>query len=324
MSDVARSRWKVVVLEVDCPVNAPTCQFLEDQGCDLVHMTDPDPELHANLCRDADAVLTFLTPVTAPIISRMERCKSIVRLGVGYDSIDFRFAREQGIPVSNVPDYCMGEVADHTMALALGIARGLPVLARTVENGAWWPLLPFPMRSSAEMTFGIIGLGRIGRAVAERVKPFRFRLVAHDPYLKPEQFEALEVTRLTMDEILAQSDILSVHTPLTSETHHLLNAERIALMKPTAILVNTARGKVVDTHALANALNSRKLGGAGIDVFEEEPLPMEHPLRFTPNTILTPHWAWHSHESEFRLHYMGAEEALRGLRGEALRSCINI
>lgn len=324
MSRETGSRWKVVALEVDCPLNAETCEFLEAQGCELVHVTDPDPDLHVRLCRDADGVLTFLTPVTATMLSQMEQCKGVVRLGVGYDSVNFRFAREKGIPVSNVPDYCMGEVADHAMALVLALLRGLPTLTKTIENGGWWPQLPFPMRSSAEVTLGIIGLGRIGRAVLERAKPFQFRLVAHDPYLSQETFEALGVRSLSLEEILQQADILTLHTPLTPETRHLINTERLALMKPSALLVNTARGKVVDTFALADALASRRLGGAGIDVFEEEPLPSEHPLRTTPNTLLTPHWAWHSAESELRLHRMGAEELLRGLRGEPLRSCINL
>jgi D-3-phosphoglycerate dehydrogenase len=147
--------------------------------------------------------------------------------------------------------------------------------------------------------------------------------VAHDPYLEEGAFREMGTEPLSLEETLKQSDVLSLHTPLTAETHHLLNAERLSLMKPTSILINTARGKIVDTVALAEALKNCQLGAAGIDVFEEEPLPEDHPLRTSPNTLLSPHWAWHSTESELRLHKMGAEEALRGLRGETLRSRIN-
>ena len=316
--------WNVVVLEADCLLNFSTCQMLEEAGCRLIHVFDAEDESLLVSCRKADAVLTFLTPISAKVIEAMEQCKSIVRLGVGYDSVDFQTAKRCGIPVSNIPDYCMGEVADHAMALALALTRGLPTLQKTLEGGGWFPRLPFPMRSSAEMTFGIIGLGRIGRATAERAKAFHFRLVAHDPYLEAESVRALGIDPLSLEETLAQSDVLSLHTPLTPETHHLLNAERLAFMKPTSILINTARGKIVDTMALAESLTQGRIGAAGIDVFEAEPLPEDHPLRSCPNTLLTPHWAWHSTESELRLHKMGAEEALRGLLGESLRSCINL
>ncbi len=313
----------IVLLESDCPLDAPTCQALNSAGYTLRHIVTEDEGAIAEACRAASAVMTFMTPVRKCVIERMERCKIVVRLGVGYDSVDFAYARTRGIPVSNIPDYCMGEVADEALAMALALLRCLPFLDGFVRGGGWKPKLPYPIRSAEATTFGIIGLGRIGRATLAHAKGFPFRFVAYDPYLAPEEFARLGAESLSLEEILKQSDILSLHTPLTPETNQLLNAERLSLMKPTAILVNTARGKIVDTVALAAALREGRLGAAGIDVFEDEPLPDDHPLLSAPNLLLAPHWAWHSSESKERLHKMGGEEALRGLRGEPLRSCVN-
>lgn len=313
----------IALLESDCPLDAPTCHALEAAGYALRHVLTEDEEEIAEACRTASAVMTFLTPVRERVIERMERCKAIVRLGVGYDSVDYEYARKRGIPVSNIPDYCMGEVADEALAMALALFRCLPFLDGFVRGGGWKPELPYPIRSAETTTFGIIGLGRIGRTALARAQGFPFRFVACDPYLAEQEFARLGAEPLSLEEILKQSDILSLHTPLTAETNQMLNAERLRLMKPTAILVNTARGKIVDAEALAKALQEGRLGAAGMDVFEDEPLPPDHPLRSAPNVVLAPHWAWHSAESKERLHKMGGEEALRGLRGEPLRSCVN-
>jgi D-3-phosphoglycerate dehydrogenase len=272
--------------------------------------------------RDADALLVIGFAVTADVIQQLRRCKVIIRLGVGYDNIDAEAARERGIPVCNVPDYGSDEVADHAMALALGLARAVPFLDRCVRQGSWKPTLPYPMPGFAQMQFGVLGCGRIGRATLERARCFRFPLLACDPYV-PEADIPPDVRRCSLEELLASADILSLHVPLTRETRHLLNAARLALMKPTAILVNTSRGPVVDTSALAEALRQGRLAAAGLDVFEEEPLPVAHPLLSCPNVLVTPHHAWHSQESRRKLYLLAVEEAIRGVRGEPLRSCVN-
>lgn len=272
--------------------------------------------------READALIVAWFPVTAEVLRQLRHCKVIVRLGIGYDNIDTEAAGEYGIPVCNVPDYCPQEVADHAMALALALARAVPFLDRCVRANAWKPTLPYPMSAFETLRFGVLGYGRIGKAAIERARGFRFALRACDPYLPESDFPA-DVRRCSLEELLADSDILSVHVPLTRETRHLLNAERLALMKPSALLINTARGPVVDTLALAEALQQGRLAAAGLDVFEEEPLPLDHPLLACPTVLTTPHYAWYSRESREKLYRMAVEEALRGVREEPLRSCVN-
>jgi D-3-phosphoglycerate dehydrogenase len=272
--------------------------------------------------REAEILLVTWYQVTAEIIQQLQRCRVIIRIGVGYDNIDAEAARARGIAVCNVPDYCKGEVADHAIALALAQARSLPFLDRCVRERDWKPRLPHPMPSFEVMNFGVLGYGRIGRLTIARARGFGFRLIACDPYIPTSDFPS-DVRRCTLDELLAEADILSVHVPLTQETRHLLNANRLATMKPTAILINTARGFVIETAALAAALESGRLAAAGLDVFEEEPLPPDDPLLSCPNALLTPHYAWHSRESKPKLYVMAVEEAIRGVRGEPLRSCVN-
>lgn len=272
--------------------------------------------------RDADALLVTRLDVTAEVIAQLRHCKVIIRIGVGYDNIDVEAARQRGIPVCNVPDYCQGEVADQALAMALSLARALPFLERCLREGDWIPTLPYPVSAFETLCFGVVGYGRIGRAAIERARGFRFQLLACDPYLSESAFPS-DVRRCSLEELLTTVDILSLHVLLTAETRHLLNAERLAQMKPTALLINTSRGAVIDTEALVEALNARRLAAAGLDVFEEEPLPPEHPLLSSPYVLATPHYAWYSRESHVKLYVMAVEEALRGVRGEPLRSCVN-
>jgi D-3-phosphoglycerate dehydrogenase / 2-oxoglutarate reductase len=271
---------------------------------------------------EAEALLVTWFDLTAEVIAQLRHCKVIIRIGVGYDNIDVEAAWKRGIPVCNVPDYCQGEVADHAMALALALARALPFLDRCVRHGPWLPNLPYPIAAFETMSFGVLGYGRIGRSTIARARGFGFQLLACDPYLPETEFPA-DVRRCTLEELLTNVDILSLHVPLTAETRHLLNAGRLARMKPTALLINTSRGAVVETEALVEALEQRRLAAAGLDVFEEEPLPPEHPLLSSPYVLTTPHYAWHSRESRVKLYVMAVEEALRGVRGEPLRSCVN-
>jgi D-3-phosphoglycerate dehydrogenase len=272
--------------------------------------------------RDAEVLLVTWLPVTAEVIAQLRRCKVIIRIGVGYDNIDSEAARRRGIAVCNVPDYCTGEVADHAMAMALAQARALPFLDRCVRQGTWKPTLPHPMPAFEEMNFGVLGYGRIGRSTIARARGFGFHLMACDPYIAETEFPS-DVRRRTLEELLTEADILSLHVPLTPETRHLLDAERLARMKPSAILINTARGSVIETPALVEALLTGRIAAAGIDVFEEEPLPLDHPLLSCPNALVAPHYAWHSRESKPKLYLMAVAEAIRGVRGEPLRGCVN-
>ncbi|MCS6777295.1 MAG: C-terminal binding protein [Chloroherpetonaceae bacterium] len=272
--------------------------------------------------RNAEVLLVTWFPVTADVVAQLRRCRAIIRIGVGYDNVDTEAARARGIAVCNVPDYGTEEVADHAMALALSLSRGLPFLERSLRSGQWIPALPGPIAAFRTLCFGVLGCGRIGRATLERARAFRFQLLACDPYLPAEAFPA-GVRACALDELLAWSDILSLHAPLTPETRHLINTRRLAQMKPTSILINTARGAIVDTHALVEALADRRIAAAGLDVFEEEPLPPDHPLLQSPRVLVTPHHAWYSTQSREALYRMAVEEALRAVHGVPLRSCVN-
>ena len=273
--------------------------------------------------RDADALLVQWAPIDAEVARNLTRCKAIVRYGIGVDNVDLEAARRRGIPVCNVPNYCIDEVADHAVALALALGRQLPQLDARLRSGTWKFYPDRPMPAFREMTFGTLGFGRIARAVHERVRPFRFRRVASDPYVSDLTLLESGVQPLALDDLFREADILSLHTPLTPDTRHVADARRLGLMKPTAVLVNTSRGALVDTRALADALRSGALAGAGLDVFETEPLPDDHPLRTSPNTILTSHVSWYSEASGPRLQQLAAEEAVRALNGEPLQHVVN-
>jgi D-3-phosphoglycerate dehydrogenase len=221
----------------------------------------------------------------------------ISRNGIGLDNIDLDAAREKGIAVTNVPAYCIPEVADHAMTLALALARKLQFTIDMVRGGTWDTAPLVPIRRLKELTFGILGLGRIGRAVAERARPFFKEVIGCDIRLIHWAAAMLGVQAVTHKELFQRADILTLHVPLSEQTKHIVNARTLGLMKSTAYLVNTCRGAVVDTEALVKALQAGKLGGAGLDVHEQEPLPADHPLRSMPNVIITPHAAFYSEES---------------------------
>jgi D-3-phosphoglycerate dehydrogenase len=271
---------------------------------------------------DADVLLVQWAPITRTVVDRLPNCKVIVRYGIGLDNIDLEASRNRGITVRNIPDYCIDEVADHTFALALSLARQVSAIDRQVRQGIWKIVPPRAMPASRQSTFVTIGYGRIARAVLNRARAFQFQLAACDPYL-PADFELPpDVARVEFRDALRIADILSLNVPLSNETRHMLNAAAFAQMKPTSLLINTARGALVDTVALAAALENGVLAGAGVDVFESEPLPADHPLCNCSNALLTSHVSWYSELSGPNLQRMAAEEAVRSLRHASTPLCI--
>lgn len=308
----------VVYTDHGFPDVATEQALIEAAGGTLAVAQCRTPEDVIAATADADALIVQWAPITAEVIAALDRCRVIVRLGIGVDNVDLAAARERGIPVCNVPDYCLDEVADHTLALALSLARQLPHIDRRVRAGTWRITPDAPMPAFRAMTFATVGLGRIARAVLERARAFGFRLAAHDPLVSDDTFRQAGIDRLDLDALFAEADIVSLHCPLTAETRNLVDAERLRHMKPTAILVNTARGGLIDTVALAEALEAGTVAGTGLDVFEAEPLPDDHPLRTCPNALLTSHVSWYSEQSVPMLQRKGAEEVVRALRGEPL------
>ncbi|MGQ9572130.1 MAG: C-terminal binding protein [Dehalococcoidia bacterium] len=259
-----------------------------------------EDELIENL-RDADVVLVNMAPITRRVLERLPRCRGVVRYGVGVDNVDLEAATEQGIVVAHVVDFCTEEVSNHALLLLLACAKRLLPQDRAVREGRWprGPLLGLPPIFG--QTLGIVGLGYIGRALARKAQALSLEVVAYDPYVDPKLAEQGNVRLVSLRELLEQSDYVSVNAPLTGETHHLIGAKELALMKPTAVLINTARGALVDEEALVEALRAGRIAAAGLDVFEKEPLPADSPLLALDNVVLTPHSAGYSEASVKRV-----------------------
>lgn len=281
----------------------------------------------------ADALIVFHEiQVPARIIRRLDRCRVIVRGGVGFDNVDIRAAGRRGIVVCNVPDYGVDEVADHALALMLACNRGLWQTERQLRRTLrpWDKQAVAPVRRLSGATFGVVGLGRIGSATALRAKALRMRVIACDPYLRPGLEKSLGVERVDLPALLRESDVVSLHTPLTDETRHLIDRRALRRMKRHALLINTARGAVVDVEALADALDRGWIGGAGIDVLPVEPVPPDSRLirlwqRDDPpvNLVITPHTAFYSESGSEEMRIKAAQEIARVLRGQPPLNCVN-
>lgn len=284
---------------------------------------DSDEGFTDEIVGAAVLLVWHITPITERGIARLRDCKAIIRNGVGFDSVDLAAAAQRGIPVCNVPDYGTEEVADHTIALTLALCRQLFPLDAEAKKLGWNIHEPGKIRRLRELTFGIVGLGRIGTAAALRAKALGFRVVFHDPYLPNGVEKAVGVTRArALDELLKQSDVLSIHCPLTPETHHLISERELALMKPTAFVVNTARGAVIKKSAILDALRAGRLGGAGLDVIEDEPLQTAEEAA-TPNLIATCHAAFCSVEGMIEMRRTSARIARAAVLGEEIENVVN-
>ena len=264
---------------------------------------------------DADAALVRESPVTAEALSSAVHCRAIVRYGIGVDNIALEAAAKRKIYVANVPDYGSEEVSDQAMALLLSTARQVLWHDRNARNGVWNKPLPGKMYRIAGRTLGLVGYGRIARTFERKMRGMGIgRVLVTDPYLKPDENSSVEL--VDIDALCAESDYISLHAPLTAETRHIIDERVIGLMKPTAILVNTARGALIDEKALIEALKNKVITGAGLDVFEREPLPADSLLTGLDNVVLSDHTAWYSEESIHELQSKAASEVLRVLKGE--------
>ena len=316
---------------------APPADVEQDQLTEIATVeclqAKQESDLH-NRVGDVDGViLCHEISLTEKIIPELTQCKVIVRCGVGYDNVDLKAAGEHGILVCNVPDYGVDEVADHAIGMMLACNRGLFLADRKLRK----TLTPWDMRAVQPIfrisgsTLGIVGLGRIGSATARRAQGLGMKVIAYDPYVRPGTDKVLGVTLVSWDQLLAESDVVSVHTPLTEETRSLVDASALGKMKPSSILVNTARGAVVDTDAVAEALISKTIAAAGIDVLITEPATPETKLvklwqeEHDPpiNLILTPHTAFYSEEGLREMRAKAAQEVARVISGKAPLNCVN-
>jgi D-3-phosphoglycerate dehydrogenase len=268
------------------------------------------------VAKDADAVLVTYAKLTRDVLMQFTRCKAIGRFGLGVDNIDLVTAKEKGIAVNYVPDYCIREVSDHAMALLLALIRKIPLSNKLVQGGRWEMPAVVPIRRIEGTVLGLIGFGHIPRLVAPTAQAFGIKVIAHDPYAKPEVFKAAGVESVDFDILLKTSDYVSVHAPLLPTTRGLMNAAAFAKMKKGAYVVNTARGPLIDEPALIAALDAGQVGGAGLDVVAAEPLAKDSPLLGRDNVIISPHTAFYSIEALEELQSKCASDVARVLSGE--------
>jgi D-3-phosphoglycerate dehydrogenase len=285
-----------------------------------------DERDRVRLAECAEVIVVGATPLTRGFFSALPRLKGVVRLGIGVDSVDLDAATELGIVVANVPDFCSDEVAEHALGLIFAVTRKLALADRKTRRGEWVPGMDgvlWPIRRLSGQTLGLIGLGKIGRSMASKAQGLGLKVIAYDPHACAEAAQAAGVPLMSLEALLPQTDILSLHVPATAETKGIVNARTLALLKPGAILINTARGPVVDEAALGAALASGRLAGAGLDVLQQEPLRLPHPLTQFENVVFTCHYASLSEESYASLRQQVSEQAVQILRGEFPRHMVN-
>ena len=268
------------------------------------------------IARDADAVLVTYAKLPGQLLRELKKCKAIGRFGLGVDNIDLAAAKELGIAVNYVPDYCLREVSDHAMALLLALARKVTLSSKLVQSGRWELPPIVPLRRLEGQVLGLVGFGNIPRTLAPKAKGFGLQVITYDPYVVQDAATAAGVECVSFDDLLARSDFISVHAPLQPATRGLMNAKAFAKMKKGAYLINTARGPLVDEAALVAALDSGHLGGAALDVVTTEPLAKDSPLLGRDNVILTPHTGFYSVEALEELQTKCASDVARILSGE--------
>jgi D-3-phosphoglycerate dehydrogenase / 2-oxoglutarate reductase len=300
----------------------PAREVLARVGAELLLADGPTAEAIMQVAWDADAVLVTYAKVTAEMIGQMQRCRIIARFGIGVDNVDIAAATNAGIVVTRVPDYCIDEVSDHTMALLLALARKIPFANSRAHAGRWEMSAAVPIHRLRGSILGLVGFGRIPQLVAPKAKAFGLRVISYDPFISEETMKCVGVEKVDFSELVKVSDHISIHTPLVPETNHLFNGDVFSRMKPAAHLINTARGSIVDEEALAQALDQGHLAGAALDVLSQEP-PYTSPLFGRDNVILTPHMGFYSAESLIDLQSKAAEEVVRVLTGEVPRNPVN-
>ncbi|MEI4474114.1 C-terminal binding protein [Frigidibacter sp. MR17.24] len=274
--------------------------------------------------KGANIVINQYAPFTERVFAALPEVKQIIRYGVGVNNVDLAAATKAGVQVCNVPDYGMNEVSDHALAMTLAVVRKIVPMNASTKSGTWDYAIAKPIRRQSEMTVGVIGLGRIGRLYAKKMNALGFKVLGQDLFYVPSAADGTDyITAASVDEIILGADIIATFCPLTPDTKHMLDADAFARMKDGVVIVNTSRGGIIDEDALAAALTSGKVSGAGLDTTEIEPLPMESPLRGIESCLITPHMAWYSEDAARELKRKVAEEAVRFARGQAVNWPVN-
>ena len=314
---------KIIVSDIDFEDTDLEQALVEGAGIEFARFQDRTPEGIIRNAAGAQGIITSYGDFTAEVFEALPDLRVVSRTGVGYDSIDIAAATEHGVAVCNVPGYGTEVVSDHAITLALACLRRINELDRDIKAGVWDFARTRPLGQCAGRTFGVVGMGEIGRAVAKKANGLGFKVVCWSRSLKPGRRTPEGYDILDYEELLRVSDVVSFNCALAPQTRHMLDEERIALMKPTAVVVNTSRGPVIDTRALARALEEGRLWGAGIDVFETEPVEPDHPLLRAPHTVLSAHAAYWSEESARELRRRATQAAIDVVLGKCPADCLN-
>lgn len=312
---------KVYVVDSDFFVDydyAIEKQVIEESGNELILETCKNEQDVIDRCKDADVLMTVLVKLNGQVMDACPNLKGLVRYGIGVDAIDIAAASQRGIPVCNFTDYCIPEVATHAFSMILALSRNLPIFTRNVRQGLWsHGPKGIPMRRASSRTLGLMGFGSIARELCGYAKAMGYHVIAYDPFLPADRFAQMEVQQVSKEELFAQADIISVHTPMTPDTFHMINKDTIAQMKDGVIIINTARGPIICEADLIEALKSGKVAAAGLDVVEFETITTsDHPYASMDNVILSPHAAYDSVESTLDLHRKAANTAVTLCSGE--------
>jgi D-3-phosphoglycerate dehydrogenase / 2-oxoglutarate reductase len=319
-----RVAQKVVILDCNFPDIDIERRVLADIDAEVtLAKCETEDEVIA-AAHDADGVIVQYAPMTRRSIGGLRRLKVIARYGIGVDNIDVQAATDLGVWVANVPGFCATEVSDHTMAQVLALSRRLFVLDRSVRAGEWETVRTIEsVERMTDETLGLIGFGRIARLIAPKARAFGMRVICYSPHTTPELAAEFGAERVPLAEIFAQSDYIALLCPLTPETRHVIDANSLRQMKKSAFLINVSRGALVDEVSLVAALQSGDIAGAALDVFEQEPLPMDSPLRTLPNVILSPHSAYYSRRALAELKERTARNVALVLQGQPPASPLN-
>lgn len=318
------AKMHVAVTDSVFPNLDPATQVLSEIDADLTLAGGSTPEEILAVAREADGLLVTYAKVPAQVIEQLKRCKVIARFGIGVDSVDIDAATRAGIMVTNVPEYCEDEVSDHAIALLLALVRKIPFADRKTHGGTWSMPAVVPIHRIRGRLLGLIGFGKIPRLVAAKAQAFGMQVQTYDPFITAEVTEKLGVKLISLPELLGSSDYVSIHAPLTPETHRMFKADAFRQMKQGALLVNTARGPLVDIEDLVDALEAKQIGGAALDVLPEEPPPENLRLRGRDDVVLTPHTGFYSEESMVELQTKAAQQVALVLSGKEPRYPVNL
>lgn len=319
---MSSEKFKVVITDAEYPSFDTEKKVLSKLNVELIKFQCKTEEDLIRNCKDADAIINQYTKITSRVIEKLDNAKIITRYGIGVDNIALDAATKKGIFVTNVL-YDICDVADHSITLMLALTRKLILIEKSVKKLEWdWKIF-HPISRIKGKTVGIIGLGKVGREVAKRIKGFDINLLAHDPYIALDVFKKYNAKKVDHDTLLEQSDIVTLHVPLNNKTRHMISTNQLKKMKKSAILINAARGGIVDEKALYKSLKEKRIAGAGLDVLEQEPINKDNPFLSLDNVIITPHMGWYSEDAVDEVQRIAAEQVLQCLQGKVPTNLVN-